>query len=239
MMGVMQKNEDEKLTLKIDGNGPIGNIVVTANSQAIVKGYASNQHVDIPLKPSGKLDVSAAVGKGSITVIKDLGLKEPYVGTTDIISGEIAEDITYYFSVSEQVPSSVGLGVLVDTDLSVKRAGGFILQLMPSATDEVIDKLESNISKVTSVTALFEEEGNLEAILEKLLEGFDVEITDEIVPKFECGCSKEKVRDALSLIKKEEIRSMIDDGQPVEVHCDFCNTYYKFEIDELKAILEK
>jgi molecular chaperone Hsp33 len=239
MMGVMQKNEDEKLTLKIDGNGPIGNIVVTANSQAIVKGYASNPHVDIPLKPSGKLDVSAAVGKGSITVIKDLGLKEPYVGTTDIISGEIAEDITYYFSVSEQVPSSVGLGVLVDTDLSVKRAGGFILQLMPSATDEVIDKLESNISKVTSVTALFEEEGNLEAILGKLLEGFDVEITDEIVPKFECGCSKEKVRDALSLIKKEEIRSMIDDGQPVEVHCDFCNTYYKFEIDELKAILEK
>ncbi len=239
MMGVMQKNEDEKLTLKIDGDGPIGNIVVTANSQAIVKGYASNPHVDIPLKPSGKLDVSTAVGKGSITVIKDLGLKEPYVGTTDIISGEIAEDITYYFSVSEQVPSSVGLGVLVDTDLSVKRAGGFILQLMPSATDEVIDKLESNISKVTSVTALFEEEGNLEAILEKLLEGFDVEITDEIVPKFECGCSKEKVRDALSLIKKEEIRSMIDDGQPVEVHCDFCNTYYKFEIDELKAILEK
>ena len=211
MMGVMQKNEDEKLTLKIDGDGPIGNIVVTANSQAIVKGYASNPHVDIPLKPSGKLDVSAAVGKGSITVIKDLGLKEPYVGTTDIISGEIAEDITYYFSVSEQVPSSVGLGVLVDTDLSVKRAGGFILQLMPSATDEVIDKLESNISKVTSVTALFEEEGNLEAILGKLLEGFDVEITDEIVPKFECGCSKEKVRDALSLIKKEEIRSMIDD----------------------------
>lgn len=238
IMGVMQKAENDKITVKVDGDGPLGNIVVTANSRGEVKGYVSNPLVDIPLKPNGKLDVSGAVGLGTLTVIKDLGLKEPYVGTTELISGELGDDFTYYFTASEQIPSSVGLGVLVDTDYSVKYAGGFIIQLMPFATDEVIDKLEANLSKINSVTALFENDNSLETILNMLLEGLEPEILDEIEPKFVCDCSKEKVYNALTLIAKEEIKSMIDDGDPIEVHCDFCNTYYNFDIDTLREIYE-
>ena len=237
IMGVMQKSEKDVITLKIDGNGPAGNIVVTADCKGNVKGYAGNPHVDIPLKPNGKLDVSGAVGQGTLTVIKDMGLKEPYVGTTELVSGEIGEDLTYYFTASEQIPSSVGLGVLVDKDYSIKQAGGFIIQLMPFATDDVIDKLEENLSKITSVTNLFESGNSLEEILGILLEGMDIEILDEITPRFVCECSRQKVRDAISLIKKDEIKSMIEDGEPVDVHCDFCNTYYTFEVEELKELL--
>lgn len=243
MMGAMLKNEKDRLTLKIDGDGPAVGIVVVADASARVKGYVVNPLIDIPLKPNGKLDVSGAIGNGTLTVIKDMGLKEPYVGTTKLVSGEIAEDITYYFSLSEQIPSSVGLGVLVDTDLSVKCAGGFILQLMPFATEEVIEKLEENLKNVSSVTGMLSEGMTPKDILYKLLEGFDVEINDEIKPVYECGCNREKVTDTLALIARDELESMRDEvkekGTPIEVHCDFCNTDYYFTESELEEILKK
>lgn len=237
IMGITQKSESDLLTIKIDGSGPIGHIMVTADYQGRVKGYSAESIVDIPLKPNGKLDVSGALGVGVLTVIKDMGLKEPYVGTTELVSGEIAEDLTYYYMVSEQVPSSIGLGVLVDTDYSVKYAGGFMIQLMPFATDEVIDKLEANLSKVTSVTNLLGEGKSLEDILGILLEGLDPEVVDEVEPSFYCSCSKERVSRALASLGKDELNSMIEDAQPINVHCDFCNSDYEFTPDELKELL--
>lgn len=237
IMGITQKSESDLLTIKIDGSGPIGHIMVTADYQGRVKGYSAENIVDIPLKPNGKLDVSGALGVGVLTVIKDMGLKEPYVGTTELVSGEIAEDLTYYYMVSEQVPSSIGLGVLVDTDYSVKYAGGFMIQLMPFATDEVIDKLEANLSKVTSVTNLLGEGKSLEDILGILLEGLDPEVVDEVEPSFYCLCSKERVSRALASLGKDELNSMIEDAQPINVHCDFCNSDYEFTPDELKELL--
>ena len=237
IMGITQKSESDLLTIKIDGSGPIGHIMVTADYQGRVKGYSAENIVDIPLKPNGKLDVSGALAVGVLTVIKDMGLKEPYVGTTELVSGEIAEDLTYYYMVSEQVPSSIGLGVLVDTDYSVKYAGGFMIQLMPFATDEVIDKLEANLSKVTSVTNLLGEGKSLEDILGILLEGLDPEVVDEVEPSFYCSCSKERVSRALASLGKDELNSMIEDAQPINVHCDFCNSDYEFTPDELKELL--
>lgn len=237
IMGITQKSESDLLTIKIDGSGPIGHIMVTADYQGRVKGYSAENIVDIPLKPNGKLDVSGALGVGVLTVIKDMGLKEPYVGTTELVSGEIAEDLTYYYMVSEQVPSSIGLGVLVDTDYSVKYAGGFMIQLMPFATDEVIDKLEANLSKVTSVTNLLGEGKSLEDILGILLEGLDPEVVDEVEPSFYCSCSKDRVSRALASLGKDELNSMIEDAQPINVHCDFCNSDYEFTPDELKELL--
>ena len=237
IMGITQKSESDLLTIKIDGSGPIGHIMVTADYQGRVKGYSAENIVDIPLKPNGKLDVSGALGVGVLTVIKDMGLKEPYVGTTELVSGEIAEDITYYYMASEQVPSSVGLGVLVDKDYTVKQAGGFMIQLMPFASDEVIDKLEENLSKVTSVTNMFEEGLSPEDILNRLLEGLEPEIVDEIVPEFYCSCSKERVSNALASLSKEELQSMIDDGENINVHCDFCNSDYDFTPEELRELI--
>ena len=237
IMGITQKGEKDLLTIKIDGSGPLEQITVTADCNGKVKGYPSESIIDIPLKPNGKLDVSGAIGAGSLTVIKDLGLKEPYVGQTELVTGEIAEDITYYYMASEQVPSSVGLGVLVDTDYSVKQAGGFMIQLMPFASDEVIDKLEENLSKITSVTNMFEEGMTPEDILNRILEGLNPEIVDEIVPEFYCSCSKERVSRALASLSKKELQSIIDDAEPINVHCDFCNSDYDFAPDELKALL--
>lgn len=237
IMGITQKSEKDLMTIKIDGSGPLEHITVTADYKGRVKGFASEPIIDIPLKPNGKLDVSGAIGAGSLTVIKDMGLKEPYVGQTELVSGEIAEDITYYYMASEQVPSSVGLGVLVDKDYSVKQAGGFMIQLMPFASDEVIDKLEENLSKVTSVTNMFEEGLSPEDILNRLLEGLEPEIVDEIVPEFYCSCSKERVSNALASLSKEELQSMIDDGENINVHCDFCNSDYDFTPEELRELI--
>ena len=240
LMGAMLKNEGDRLTLKIDGDGPGTGLVVAADYMSRVKGYAVNPHVDIPLKPNGKLDVSGAIGNGTLTVIKDMGLKEPYVGTTNLVTGEIAEDITYYFYLSEQIPSSVGLGVLVDTDCSVKCAGGFILQLMPFANDETIDRLEANLKNITSVTSMYDSGMTAKDILYKLLDGFDVEINDEIKPEYKCDCSRERVENALSLIAEDELNDMIrqagEDGRPAEVHCDFCNTDYYFTKEDPEKI---
>lgn len=236
MMGIMQKGEKDLLTIKIKGDGPIGTITVTADSKGAVKGFVIDPTLEIPLKPNGKLDVSGAIGKGQMTVMKDMGLKDPYIGTVDLQTGEIAEDFTYYFSISEQVPSSVGLGVLVDTDLSIKKAGGFIIQLMPFCPDEFIDTLERNLSEVQSVTGLLNGGKSLEEIADILLKDLEPEYLDAVVPTFTCNCSKEKVKGVLASLPKHDIKQMIDDGETIEVHCDFCNTFYHFSIDELKEI---
>ncbi len=239
MMGVMMKGEDDLLTVQVISDGPINGMTVTADACGRVKGYSNA--VDVELSPNaiGKLDVGGAVGAGILRVIKDLGLKEPYVGTTELQTGEIAEDLTYYFVSSEQVPSSVGLGVLVDKDCSVRQAGGFIIQLMPNASDEVIEKLEEKIVKVNSVTELLEQGYTPEKILEELLGGLGLEITDKIPASFSCNCSKERIEKALLSIPKKDMLSIVDDNEPIEVKCQFCNRAYQFEVEELKEMLER
>lgn len=236
MMGATLKSEGDVLTIQITGDGPLGKVTVTADSHSMVKGFVSNPSLDIPPKPNGKLDVSGGIGNGTLTVIKDMGLKEPYVGTVPLQTGEIAEDITYYFVASEQVPSSVGLGVLVDKDYSIRRAGGFMIQLMPFAEEDTISRLEENLSQIQSVTQLFEVGLTPEDILEKLLEGLEPKILDTITPEFTCDCSKEKVSRVLISLGDKELDSMIADGKTIEVHCDFCNQYYYYTIEELEEL---
>lgn len=239
MMGIMMKGEKDIVTLQVKGDGPIGTITVTADSNGTVKGYASNPDTMLPPSKEGKLDVGGAVGAGILTVIKDLGLKEPYVGQTDLISGEIAEDLTYYFANSEQVPSSVALGVLMNKNNTVRRAGGFIIQLMPFASEEVISKLEENISKIKAITALLDKDMTPEMILEQLLGDFNMEILDRQPAAFECNCSKERVEKAVISVGKKDIEEMIRDNEPIEVNCHFCNEHYIFSVDELKGLLAK
>lgn len=236
MMGVMMKGDKDLLTLQIHANGPIEGITVTADSKGNVKGYVGNPNVVIHANDKGKLDVAGAVGIGFMNIIKDMGLKEPYLGQTELQTSEIAEDLTYYFATSEQVPSSVGLGVLMEKDNTVKQAGGFILQLMPFTDEEVISKLEDNLKHVTSVTGMLEEGKTPEQILETLLEGFDIEINDKIPTQFHCNCSKERVEKALISIGKKEIKEMIDEGKEIELNCHFCNKNYLFSVEELKRI---
>ncbi|MEF2879775.1 MAG: Hsp33 family molecular chaperone HslO [Blautia sp.] len=239
MMGVMMKGEKDLLTLQIKAGGPLEGITVTADSKGNVKGYVGNPNVVIHANDKGKLDVAGAVGVGFMNVIKDMGLKEPYVGQTVLQTSEIAEDLTYYFATSEQVPSSVGLGVLMEKDNTVKQAGGFILQLMPFTDEAVISRLEENLKKVTSVTALLEEGYSPQMLLEKLLEGFDMEINDTIPTQFYCNCSKERVERALISIGRKDIQEMIDEGKEIEMNCHFCNKNYTFTLEELKKILKE
>lgn len=239
MMGCMQKGEDDVLTLQIKCSGPIKGLTVTADGRSKVKGYVDNPVVMLPPNAQGKLDVGGALDMGVMSVIKDMGLKEPYVGQTHLVSGEIAEDLAYYFATSEQVNSSVALGVLMDKDNTVKRAGGFILQLMPFAEDEVIDQLEKNIGKLPPVTTMLEEGNTPEDMIRRVLEGLDVEIMEKIPTGFECNCSKERVERAIVSIGRDEIQSMIDDGEPIEVNCHFCNSHYIFSVDDLKTIIER
>ena len=239
MMGTMLKGEKDVLTLQVHASGPLQGMTVTADAFGHVKGYVNNPYVDLPLNAKGKLDVAGAVGVGFMNVIKDLGLKEPYVGQTVLQTSEIAEDLTFYFATSEQVPSSVGLGVLVGKDYHVAQAGGFIIQLMPFADDKVIDKLEENLREVDSVTKLLTEGLTPEQLLEKVLAGFDVEFTDKIPMSFYCDCSKSRVEKVLISVGKKDLQEMIADGKPIEVNCHFCNTNYTFEVDELKEIYKK
>lgn len=239
MMGSMMKSEKDLLTLQIKCSGPIGGLTVTADSQANVKGYVVNPDVMLPPSDKGKLDVGKALDLGVMSVIKDMGLKEPYVGQTHLVSGEIAEDLTYYYATSEQVPSSVALGVLMNKDNTVKRAGGFIIQLMPFADEEVIDKLEKKIGEINSITALLDQDMTPEMILEYVLGDFGVEILDKVPTKFDCNCTKERVEKAVVSIGKKDIQEMIDDGEPIEVNCHFCNTHYNFSIEELKDIIKR
>lgn len=233
MMGVMMKGEDDMLTLQIQGSGPMKGITVTADAKGNVKGFPNVADVMLPPNKDGKLDVGGAIDLGILRVIKDMGLKEPYVGTVPLQTGEIAEDLTYYFATSEQVPSSVGLGVLMNKDNTVAQAGGFIIQLMPFTSDEVIDKLESNIKDLPSVTAMLSEGKTPEEILQTVLDGFEITIHDTIETGFHCDCSAERVERSLCSLGEEDVKDIIAEGKPIEVKCQFCNKAYNYTVEEL------
>ena len=229
MMGSMMKGQ-------IECSGPARGLTVTADSTGHVKGFPKEPAVDLPPNAQGKLDVGGALDLGVMSVIKDLGMKEPYVGQTVLQTGEIAEDLTYYFATSEQIPSAVGLGVLVERDGTVKQAGGFIIQLMPFTPDEVIDKLEKKISEIKSVTEMLEDGDTPEQILENVLGEFGLEITDTMPTAFRCDCSKERVSRALATLNRKDMDDLINDNEPIEVKCQFCNQAYKFTVEDLKAL---
>lgn len=236
MMGVMMKGEKDLLTVQIQCGGPVGGLTVTADACGHVKGFPRVAKVELPLNAQGKLDVGGALGPGVLSVIKDMGMKEPYVGQIALQTGEIAEDLTYYFATSEQVPSAVGLGVLVDRDYTVRQAGGFIIQLMPFTPDEVIEKLEQKIKEIPSVTEMLEEGRTPEQMLELLLGDMGLAVTDTKDAAFLCDCSKQRVSRAIATLGKKELDDIINDGEAIEVKCQFCNKAYHFEIDELKEM---
>lgn len=238
MMGATMKNSTDVLTLIAKGDGPLGGITVTADSSSNVKGYVNNPSFVNPPNFFGKFDVGGAIGNGTLTVIKDIGLKEPYSGQVALITGEIAEDLTYYFATSEQIPTSVALGVLMNKNNTVKQAGGFIIQLMPFATDEVIDSLENKIKEITSITSLLDEGMSPEDILNRILGDMDLKITDRLPTSYYCNCSKERVTKAIISVGKKEIDDMINEGNDIEVNCHFCNTNYIFTPDDLKNLLK-
>ena len=239
MMGTMMKGEKDLLTVQIQCQGPAQGLTVTADSAGHVKGFPRVADVELPPNALGKLDVGGALGLGVMSVIKDMGMKEPYVGQTQLVSGEIAEDLTYYYATSEQINSSVALGVLMEKNNTVKQAGGFILQLMPFTEDAVIDKLEENVKKLPSVTTMLEEGETPEGMIRRVLDGFDVEFYEETPTGYVCDCSKERVERAIISIGKKEIQDMIDDQKPIEVNCHFCGRHYEFSVDDLKHLLKK
>lgn len=238
MMGVMMKGDKDVLTLQIRCSGPIGGLTVTADSKGNVKGYVNNPDVILPANAKGKLDVGKALDLGILSVIKDMGLKEPYVGQVELKTGEIGEDLTYYFASSEQVPSAVGLGVLMEKNNTVCQAGGFIIQLMPFAEEKVIAQLEKNLAEVNSVTELLNQGMTPEMILEKLLGNLGLEINEKTETRFYCNCDKARVGKVLISIGEKELQDMIDEGKEVELNCHFCNTNYTFSVEELKELLE-
>lgn len=237
MMGIMMKGDKDLLTLQIKAGGPINGVTVTADAKGRVKGYVGNPNVILPANKKGKLDVAQAVGVGFLNVIMDLGLKEPYVGQTILQTSEIAEDLTYYFATSQQVPSSVGLGVLMEKNNTVRQAGGFIVQLMPFAEEETIVVLEKNLEDISSVTTLLDEGYTPEKILEKLLGNLGLEINDTVPTEFYCNCDKQRVAKALISVGKKELQKMIDEGEDIELNCHFCNTNYNFSVLEVKELL--
>lgn len=239
MMGGMMKGDDDILTLKIEGTGPIGGIVVTANSRADVKGYVYNPEVLIHAKENGKLDVSGSIGAGMLQVIQDVGLKEPYVGQIALVSGEIAEDLTYYYATSEQTPSSVALGVLMNRENTVRQAGGFILQLLPDTEEAVIGRLEARLAQLPPVTAMLDSGMAPEDILQEALGEFGVEILEKAPTRFHCGCSKRRVEKAIVSLGEKDLRELAEAGEPIEVNCHFCSTSYTFEPQELSDILTR
>lgn len=239
MMGTMLKGEKDLVTLQIKGDGPIEGLLVTADSKGRVKGYPFNPNVDIPPKSPVKLDVGGAVGKGHLTVIKDLGLKEPYVGKTELVSGEIAEDLTYYYAKSEQIPTAIALGVLVDTDTSIKAAGGFIIQLMPGATLEVATMLEERITHLKYITELLNRGETPETILDAVLGDMDLEIIDKMPTEFYCDCSRERVEKALISIGEKDLRTILEEDKKAEISCHFCNKVYNFDEADLKKLLDE
>lgn len=238
LMGSMMKNPEDVLTLQIKCDGPIGGLTVTADAMGHVKGYVNHPEVMLPPK-NGKLDVGGALGQGILNVIKDMGLKEPYSGQTILQTGEIAEDLTYYFAASEQVPSSVGLGVLMNRENTVRCAGGFIIQVMPFVEERVLRQLEENIGAMRSVTDMLDGGHSPEEMLSGVLSGMEVEITDTMPAGFACSCSERRIEKALISIGKSEVEDMIRDGKPIEVKCHFCNTAYTFSVEKLGQILEK
>ncbi|MGF7015783.1 Hsp33 family molecular chaperone HslO [Ornithinibacillus bavariensis] len=237
MMGAMLKGDDS-ITVKVEGGGPIGAIVADANARGEVRGYVTNPHVDFDLNAKGKLDVSRAVGTtGSLSVVKDLGLRDFFTGQVPIVSGEISEDFTYYFATSEQVPSAVGAGVLVNPDQTILASGGFIVQVMPGADDAVIDKLEKRIQSFPPISSLVQEGKTPEEILEQLFAGESLKIHEKMPVMFKCKCSKERLENAILGLGKEEIEKMIEEDHGAEASCHFCNETYTFTEDELRALL--
>lgn len=239
MMGAMMKGEKDILTLQIKCSGPIGGLTVTADAHARVKGFVDHPDVMLPPNAKGKLDVGGAIDLGVLSVIKDLGMKEPYVGQTELKTGEIADDLTYYFANSEQVPSSVGLGVLMEKDNTVKQAGGFIIQLLPFADEAVIDKLEKKLTSMDSVTSYLDRGFTPEQLLQELLGEFGLEILDQMDTEFICNCSKERVEKAIVSIGRKDLNEMVQEGKPIEVKCHFCNTAYEFTVEDLKKIIRR
>jgi len=239
MMGYMMKNENDKLTININGGGPIGTILTVSDNSGHIKGYVDNPNVDLPLKANGKLDVGNAVGiNGKVTVMMDLGLREPYVGSTDIVTGEIGEDIAMYYWLSEQQNSAVALGVLVDIDYSIKSAGGFIVQTLPFIEDEDLEKLENVLNSLKSVSDYFDNDDDVEEIAKNLFSDFDIEITDKIPVEFICDCSEERMEQALMTIGRDDLKQLIEEDEKIETVCHFCNEKYMFEGDKLKSILK-
>lgn len=239
MMGVMMKGEKDLLTIQIKCTGPMKGLTVTADSHGNVKGYAINPDVMLPPNYLGKLDVGAAIDQGMLSVIKDMGLKEPYVGQVQLTTAEIADDLTYYFASSEQVPSSVGLGVLMNKNNTVRQAGGFIIQLMPFADEEIVNRLEAKINSLDSVTAMLDRDMTPEDILSDILGEFGLEILDTMPARFHCDCSKERIERAIVSLGRNEIEKMAADKEPIQVHCHFCNKDYEFSPEELEAILKR
>ncbi len=239
LMGEMMKEDEATLTLRINGGGPIGSIVAVSDSGGNVRGYVGDPCVELPLRSDGKLNVGAAVGRdGMLTVSRDIGLKEPYIGSTELVSGEIAEDVTAYLLESEQVPSACALGVLVDTDLSIKAAGGFIVQLMPGADEGIIDKLEENIFTMDQLTTVLSEDGE-EELFKQVLKGFEYHIVGQTPVEYRCYCSRQRVEEALSCIELSELEDMIAQGQEINVSCQFCDKVYSFSPEELHEIAER
>lgn len=239
MMGAMQKNDKDTVTLQIRGVGPAKGITATANGKGEVNGYALFPQTLLPPNELGKLDVGGAMGDGYLRVIKDLGLKEPYVGTVQLQTGEIGDDLTYYFAHSEQIPSAVGLGVLMTKENTVKQAGGFIIQLMPFIDDETVERLEKSLSSISSVTAILDEGKTPEEMLEVILGDLGLEITDKMPVSFKCNCDKDRVKKALISVGREELKDMIAEGKEIELKCQICNKAYTFSVDELKSLIKE
>lgn len=239
MMGVMMKGEKDVLTITMKGDGPLGKVVATADSHGHVKGFADHPEIELPLNYAGKLDVGAAIGYGEMTVVKDLGLKEPYVSQLPLGTSEVAEDLTYYFYKSEQTPTSVALGVLVDKNCDVKAAGGFIIQLMPDADDEIVNELEKRLGELKPVTQMLDEGMTPEDILGTILEGFEPEILSKEPVSFVCHCSKEYVARALKMMGKKELDEIIAEGKPINVNCHFCGKNYEYTPEELTTIRDE
>ncbi len=238
MMGSMSKSETDLTTLQIKCSGPIEGLIITADGAANVKGYVTNPNVILPVNSKGKLDVAKALDLGVLSVIKDIGLKEPYIGQTHLVSGEIAEDLTYYFATSEQVPSSVALGVLMEKNNTVKQAGGFIIQLMPFADEDLITALEERLKEFTSITSLLDQGMTPEEMIQHLFEGYDVNIMSTIPTAYRCDCSKDRVYEAVMSIGKKDIEEMIAENKPIEVNCHFCGKNYTFDVEDLKSMLK-
>ncbi len=238
MMSMMDKEDTGLLTIQVIGDGPIGGITVTASGEGILKGFSNSNTVELPPKSKAKLDVGTAIGNGILRVMREVSASngEPYIGTVELVSGEIAEDLTYYFAQSEQTPSTVGLGVLVDTDITVKRAGGFIIQLMPDVSDASIDLLENNIQKIRPVTELLDEGYTPEMLLEELLAGMQISFLEKREVSYNCDCSRKRVEKSLAALPGKDISDMINDGKNIEVRCQFCNARYEFTPEELKEM---
>lgn len=239
LMGIMLKQDDGKITVQLNGGGPAGRFIAVSDSRGNVRGTMDNPIVELPLNKAGKLDVAGVVGtSGDVCVIKDIGMREPYIGRTPIVSGEIAEDITNYFAASEQIPTICALGVLVDRDLSVKCAGGYIIQLLPFAGDNIIDRLEANLKSVQSVTTMLDAGSSMLDIVRTVLDGFELEVMGEYQGDYVCNCSRERMARAIKSLGKAEIESMVEEQGGAEIICNFCNTAYRFSDKELLALLK-